>query len=500
MKKLLIDCSFISTTNLNTGIQRVVRQVLENIYGICELSEYEVMEVVLENGILREISQNNNKSELDGNIKTKKGDVLLLLDSSWHLDTWASVMYVKSTGAMVIGVIYDLIPISHPQYCDEVLVKLFNEWFNQAIELIDAFITISKTVENDLKKYLENKYPDKVKSKFFDHFLLGSDFKSKKSDIQTIEINKSLISLYKKQNKSIYLIVCTLEPRKNHKYLLDVFDILWENNIDVTLNIVGKIGWKVDDLMLRIYNHKYYNTKLFHFGNLNDEELTYCYKNSKMLLFPSFIEGFGLPIIESLNNKLAVLASDIPIHREVGSQRIGYFDLQNKNDLVSQISKFEETGISESLQVPADFRWINWNESTELLFEKIKKFDKKFKPTKIKNLKKNKKSFKQSIKKIPILGWFLRWSYNLLRLNNIKHSVYIHQTLINTQQSQLKQQQILIDKLELKLTKRELEIISLQSSIDTKIAKQISYQSVSFQQRIDQFIFDTKIELKNEKL
>ena len=93
---------------------------------------------------------------------------------------------------------------------------------------------------------------------------------------------------------------------------------------------------------------------------------------------------------------------------------------------------------------------------------------------------------KNRIKSIPILGWFLRWINNLLRLNNLKHTVFIQQNSINELSKQIEIQQNSINE--------------LSREINTTIAKEISFQSASFQQRIDQFIFDAKIELKNAKL
>lgn len=398
--KLLIDCSFVVTTKLNTGIQRVVRKVIENIDEVTKDSEYKPMQVVLKSNSantslnvvkmlkslknssqessIKQVSLTDTKTVLDKNVTTAKGDVLLLLDSTWHLDTWDAIRQAKLNGTMIIAVIYDIIPISHPQYCDANLVKLFNQWFDTAIDYVDGFIAISHTVENSLKDYLQDRYPQKAQNKFFDHFLLGADFEYKQFNISSSKINKHLTKLYSDKQKSIYLVVCTVEPRKNHKYLLDVFESLWEQNIDVTLNIVGKKGWMVDELIARIRNHKEFNKRLFHFDNLNDEELNYCYQNSKMMLFPSVVEGFGLPIIESLNNTLPVLASNIPIHKEVGGDKIGYFDINNTDDLTKQLINIEQNGIPQHLQVAEGFKWLNWNQSTKILFEKVQEFNKNF--------------------------------------------------------------------------------------------------------------------------
>ena len=386
MKKLLIDCSFIITTELNTGIQRVVRKVVENMGYICD--DYQMYQVVLEDGKINEVSLFNEDIVFETDITPQQGDILLLLDSTWHLDNWSSVKLAKDNGAKVIATIYDIIPISHPQFCDDNLVKIFKSWFDIAINYVDGFIAISNTVEMQLKNYLQNSFPDKIANKQFDYFLLGADFDYKEVSIYTKEIKKELIKLYD-NNKNIYLIVCTVEPRKNHKYLLDVFDQLWNNDIDVTLNIVGKIGWKVEELMDRIHNHKEYNQRLFHWDNLNDMELNYCYENSKMLLFSSYIEGFGLPIVESLNNRLPVLASDISIHREVGGDKIGYFDIDNCDDLVKKITDIEINSIPKNIIPHKDFKWMNWGEATEMLFNKIEIVNKKLIDNDIHNMIEN---------------------------------------------------------------------------------------------------------------
>jgi len=369
MRKLLIDCSFITTTKLNTGIQRVVRKVIENIDIVCDNSPYSSHQVILKKGKIKEISLTQKNRKLISNITPKKGDILLLLDSTWHLDNWDSITMAKNSGTKIIAVIYDIIPISHPQFCDAGLVTVFKKWFERAIYFVDGFISISHTVQLQLEEYLNNNFPNKMLEKKFDYFLLGADFDYKEFDIYSNDIRAELINLYK-ENKNIYIIVSTVEPRKNHKYLLDVFDKLWEKEIDVSLVIIGRVGWMVDNLIKRVQKHPQYNKKLFFWDNLTDNELQYAYKNSKALLFPSFIEGFGLPIIESLNNKLPVMASDIPIHREVGGDNIGYFDIENINDLISKIELIEKDGIPKELFTDS-YKWIDWHKSTEMLFSRV---------------------------------------------------------------------------------------------------------------------------------
>lgn len=105
---------------------------------------------------------------------------------------------------------------------------------------------------------------------------------------------------------------------------------------------------------------------------------------------------------------------------------------------------------------------------------------------------------KEILKKIPLLGVLLRWFYNLSRLNNLKHRVHMQEQQlvlliqsVNNLQSELSQ-----TKSELSQTKSELSQTKdeLNATVKNEVAQEILYQSLSFQQRIDQFIFDMKID------
>jgi len=66
--------------------------------------------------------------------------------------------------------------------------------------------------------------------------------------------------------------------------------------------------------------------KIHFFGNANDEQLVSLYKNAELLVFPSFMEGFGLPNFESLFCQKLPVVSDIPVFRELFGNSLPYFD------------------------------------------------------------------------------------------------------------------------------------------------------------------------------
>src|SRR5690606_31533891 len=96
----------------------------------------------------------------------------------------------------------------------------------------------------------------------------------------------------------------------------------------------------------------------------------FCYQNARALVFPSLDEGFGLPVIEALQNGLPVIASDIPVLREIGKDMLMYIDPYDSLTLASRISQIADTGI-EAQYMPKDFHWLSWQESSEQFLDKV---------------------------------------------------------------------------------------------------------------------------------
>jgi alpha-1,2-rhamnosyltransferase len=286
-----------------------------------------------------------------------KGDVLLLLDSSWMYSIWPVVKKAKKNGAIVGLVVYDIIPLTHPEFFPSAIVKRFNGWFKQAIENINFFIGISETVQNEVRTQTHGRVG---------FFPLGCT-------LDNITNNKLIGNtpkeLFKRNN--IFITVGTIELRKNHKYLLDVFDLVWQQCPDAVLCIIGKIGWLSEQVISRIRKHPLFKKNLFMFNYVSDTELDYYYSHSKALLCPSSVEGFGLPIVEALHHGLPVLASDIPIYREVGKDFCAYFDISDPDCLAKIIIDIEETGKMPQVRNNKEYKLITWEESCKELFTQI---------------------------------------------------------------------------------------------------------------------------------
>lgn len=301
-------------------------------------------------------------------LEVQPGDQLLLLDSSWHADFHQIADRLKAQGVGIISVIYDLIPLTHPQFCDNNLVKVFDRWFDWIAETADGFICISTTIRDQVRAEIERRRgTEAVNELWFEHFYLGSelDLASKGSSL-----DPALLHMFA-DGDPVYLMVSTIEPRKNHAYLLDAFERLWAKGSKARLCIIGRVGWKCDELMERIRQHSELNGRLFMFNELNDRGLEHAYAHARALVFPSFVEGFGLPLVEAMQRKLPVMASDIPVFREIGGDFVAYFDLDSPESLAGLVERFESSGRFPAQRNVKDWRWIGWREASAQLISRV---------------------------------------------------------------------------------------------------------------------------------
>ncbi|WP_159813281.1 glycosyltransferase family 1 protein [Pseudomonas sp. 18058] len=300
----------------------------------------------------------------------RAGDQLVLLDSSWHANFFPLAEQLKRDGVGIISVIYDLIPLTHPQFCDAGLVKVFNDWFDWIARTADGYVAISTTIRDQVREEMLRRIgAQQVEQRWFDYFHLGSELDL--SDAGA-EVDRALLQMFKTA-EPVFLMVSTIEPRKNHAYLLDAFERAWATGSTARLCIVGKIGWKCDALVERIRKHPELNRRLFMYNSLSDRSLEHAYSHATALVFPSYVEGFGLPLVEAMQRGLPAMASDIPVFREIGGDYMAYFDLADPQSLTDLVTGMEHSGKFPAALSLEQWRWLSWREASAQLVQRIER-------------------------------------------------------------------------------------------------------------------------------
>ncbi|MBQ8189490.1 MAG: glycosyltransferase family 4 protein [Lachnospiraceae bacterium] len=348
--KIFIDISVLTLATFVTGIQRVTTEF------IIRLLQHEEFEVILlhYNAAKDSYYRIDNQSffnyyALHKGIKEKMisktpvplsdmqtGTIFFDLDASWMCPMKRSYLLplIKKQGATIVAHVYDIISITHPQYCLERGVYYFMDFIGAHLQFADCIITNAQATVNELQKLTEQLNCQLPSC----HVVpLGSDFRQQNT-IDESQVSQQLADIVK--SRPYLLMVGTLEPRKNHKLLLDAYE---SGLKDLGYNIImaGYMGWNMDSFEKRLTSHPDYNSRIFHFEGLDDKAISYLYQNTKFLVFCSYTEGFGLPIVEALQRGVRVLAADVPVLREVGKDSCIWFEQDSPTQLCEQIKRYE---------------------------------------------------------------------------------------------------------------------------------------------------------------
>lgn len=132
--------------------------------------------------------------------------------------------------------------------------------------------------------------------------------------------------------KKYFLYVGNAYPHKNLDRLVEAFQSLGDTAASCKLVLVGPQDYFYKRLKEKVQNLGLKDRIIF-FCPASGQALTNLYKNAIALVFPSLMEGFGLPAVEAMVNGCLVLCSDIPVFHEVLSGAAVYFKPDDKNDI-----------------------------------------------------------------------------------------------------------------------------------------------------------------------
>ena len=372
--QLLVDVSELIQRDARTGIQRVVRSILHEWLSQPDMG-YEVKAIYATaekhgycyaNAFTQRFMGRPEIAQPDAPIDFAHGDLFLALDMQPQVQVFQApyLQHLRDNGVKVCFVLYDLLPITMPQYFPDGAQANHTRWVEVAAQS-DAVLCISRSVADEFCDWLRVHQPQATPQ--VDWFHMGADIdQSAPSAGLPPEAAETLAKLGTRPN---FLLVGTMEPRKGQTDALDAAEALWASK-DFNLIIVGKQGWKVDELVERIRNHPELNLRLFWLNGISDEYLTQVYAHADCLIAASFGEGFGLPLIEAAQRKIPLLIRDIPVFREVAGEHALYFDAQAEGALQDAMQRWLALNASHQAPQSANMPWLSWRQSAEQLQRK----------------------------------------------------------------------------------------------------------------------------------
>ncbi|MES2999066.1 MAG: glycosyltransferase family 1 protein, partial [Pseudomonadota bacterium] len=276
-----------------------------------------------------------------------------------------------SHGVGVQFLVHDLLPVLQPQYFHDGTQAQFQEWLN-TISRFDGVICVSRTVADEMYEWLQTFAASRERAFKLNWSHNGADLENSSPTLGLPDAATPLAKTLKAH--PTFVMVGTVEPRKGHAQALAAFEQLWDAGSEAILVIVGKQGWKVDELVGRLRAHPQLDRCLYWLENISDEYLDLIYAASSCLLAASEGEGYGLPLVEAARRGCPILARDIPVFREVAGSGASYFpDNNSPAELAAAITAWLAMSRSGSCPDSSRITWRTWEESAgrmmSLLFE-----------------------------------------------------------------------------------------------------------------------------------
>ncbi|HUA78317.1 MAG TPA: glycosyltransferase family 1 protein [Acetobacteraceae bacterium] len=267
------------------------------------------------------------------------GDVFLVLGSPWYRADYAAFIenLRRHHGIRLAVLMHDVMPLQHPEWCARIVIETFRLWFASVLPLADTIFATCAATARDIEA--EAARLGVALAAPVRPVPLGTGFGAPPSETKPPETPPP--ANFPAPN-SYALTVSTLEPRKNHALLLRVWQRLLADLPAAsvpTLVFAGRIGWMTGDLIQQLVNADWLGGKIRLIEDPTDAEIAALYRGALFTLLPSFAEGWGLPVSESLAFGKPCLAADRPSLREAGGALARYFDPDNLHDAFRVIQR-----------------------------------------------------------------------------------------------------------------------------------------------------------------
>lgn len=265
----------------------------------------------------------------------------------------------KKTKIKPVFFLHDLLPLDHPEYFRPQTQRIFKRRLETIKEFAAAVITSSTENHIRIKEELTS---DNKKAPIIFNTPLPSQFEGVLPDPGFL---KEL------ENKNYFLIIGTIEPRKNHLLLFDIWrQLIKKMKNPPKLICIGAPGWSNNATLRSLSAESSLSKHIIWLRNLAPEYLSALIINARALLAPSFAEGFGLSLREAESLNTPVICSDIAVFHEIMQERATYI---SSTDGANWLKKIE--ALSEDNSQKPITRHKNENSNTKgLYFKKIEEF------------------------------------------------------------------------------------------------------------------------------
>jgi len=293
--------------------------------------------------------------------------VLCLLGAAWvNQDYLHRVLALKREfGTKFVMTVHDLIPIYARETCDQDTARVFEEFMLRALRHADHILSVSESTATDLRRYaasLQIPTPPITVTRngsSFGEFLpqLEAEGDQRAEDLPD----------------RFVLFVGTIEGRKNHELMLKIWQRLIADGDDPPdLVCVGRLGWKSSAFISTLVETDYLGGRIHLLKDIGDTDLRVLYGRCLFTVCPTFYEGWGLPIGESLAMGKICVSSDRTAVPEVAGEFGVYIDIDDVEASLAVIREMIADAPKRKrleAKIRRDYKPITWRSVADRVVE-----------------------------------------------------------------------------------------------------------------------------------
>jgi glycosyltransferase involved in cell wall biosynthesis len=272
-------------------------------------------------------------TELSASHPFARNETVIFLGVTWSIRNHQRrvAQLREELGLVVISTVYDLIPLLRPQFFGQGFGAHYGRHLMDTMSCSDLLLSISESTTADIKFFAQEMKTPLPRIVTFRLGDVPEDTTPLRPREERITPNDYILS------------VGTIEVRKNYDLLYRTWDqAVREGKTIPTLVIVGRPGWLTHDVLYQIRANKALINHIIVLSHANDDELIWLYQNCLFTIYPSWYEGWGLPIAESAKYGKFCLASKTSSMPEIAGALFDYFDPADQPELLRLVMTYVE--------------------------------------------------------------------------------------------------------------------------------------------------------------
>lgn len=285
---------------------------------------------------------------------------------SYKPDVWIQPYGFCSLTAKIpqVLILHDLAFLHFPQF-----IPWHQRWYYQMftkkfLHKANSIVTVSDYSKKDMIDHF------KIKNEKINVVNGAANKNFKALSWQEKELVKETFS----DGKEYFLCTGGIHPRKNVMNLLKAFSLFkkWQQS-NMKLLVVGRLAWQYEDLLQKLKTYKYRDDVVL-LGYQPDEQLVKITGAAYAMVYPSFFEGFGLPILEAMQSEVPVITSNTGCMPEIGGDAALYANPNDPDAIAKQMLHIYKDEILRSRLITAGIMQaakFNWDKAANELWEII---------------------------------------------------------------------------------------------------------------------------------